>query len=406
MTGGYLVLKKIIIYSLLFAIIFTMPIASTVLAGADSDVEVFTQTSGSGNALNLKAKGAILIDGTTGTVLFEHNSRERLPMASVTKIMTMLLTMEAIDTGRISYDDMIPASPHAISIGTTQLWLKEGEEFSVRDMLKAVTIRSANDAAIMLAEKIAGSEEAFVAKMNEKAAELGMKDTKFMDCSGLTDEGQYSTAYDIAIMSRELLTKYPEIIEYTTKWHDTIRDGKTSLDNTNKLIRSYDGIIGLKTGYTEAAGYNLSAAAKRNNLMLISVVLGEPDSNTRFRESAKLLDYGFANYELADVNKKGEELLTIEVKKGLSKNVVGVLKSDVQLLLPKGYKGKIERKVRAVEELVAPVAEGQKIGEAVYLMDGKEINKADIVAQYGVEKTTFTRLLIKMLSMWFCIGRR
>ncbi|PNT93089.1 D-alanyl-D-alanine carboxypeptidase [Clostridium thermosuccinogenes] len=406
MTGGYLVLKKIIIYSLLFAIIFTMPIASTVLAGADSDVEVFTQTSGSGNALNLKAKGAILIDGTTGTVLFEHNSRERLPMASVTKIMTMLLTMEAIDTGRISYDDMIPASPHAISIGTTQLWLKEGEEFSVRDMLKAVTIRSANDAAIMLAEKIAGSEEAFVAKMNEKAAELGMKDTKFIDCSGLTDEGQYSTAYDIAIMSRELLTKYPEIIEYTTKWHDTIRDGKTSLDNTNKLIRSYDGIIGLKTGYTEAAGYNLSAAAKRNNLMLISVVLGEPDSNTRFRESAKLLDYGFANYELADVNKKGEELLTIEVKKGLSKNVVGVLKSDVQLLLPKGYKGKIERKVRAVEELVAPVAEGQKIGEAVYLMDGKEINKADIVAQYGVEKTTFTRLLIKMLSMWFCIGRR
>lgn len=399
-------LKKIIIYSLLFAIIFTMPIASTVLAGADSDVEVFTQTSGSGNALNLKAKGAILIDGTTGTVLFEHNSRERLPMASVTKIMTMLLTMEAIDTGRISYDDMIPASPHAISIGTTQLWLKEGEEFSVRDMLKAVTIRSANDAAIMLAEKIAGSEEAFVAKMNEKAAELGMKDTKFMDCSGLTDEGQYSTAYDIAIMSRELLTKYPEIIEYTTKWHDTIRDGKTSLDNTNKLIRSYDGIIGLKTGYTEAAGYNLSAAAKRNNLMLISVVLGEPDSNTRFRESAKLLDYGFANYELADVNKKGEELLTIEVKKGLSKNVVGVLKSDVQLLLPKGYKGKIERKVRAVEELVAPVAEGQKIGEAVYLMDGKEINKADIVAQYGVEKTTFTRLLVKMLSMWFCIGRR
>ncbi|WP_242973364.1 D-alanyl-D-alanine carboxypeptidase family protein [Clostridium thermosuccinogenes] len=399
-------LKKIIIYSLLFAIIFTMPIASTVLAGADSDVEVFTQTSGSGNALNLKAKGAILIDGTTGTVLFEHNSRERLPMASVTKIMTMLLTMEAIDTGRISYDDMIPASPHAISIGTTQLWLKEGEEFSVRDMLKAVTIRSANDAAIMLAEKIAGSEEAFVAKMNEKAAELGMKDTKFIDCSGLTDEGQYSTAYDIAIMSRELLTKYPEIIEYTTKWHDTIRDGKTSLDNTNKLIRSYDGIIGLKTGYTEAAGYNLSAAAKRNNLMLISVVLGEPDSNTRFRESAKLLDYGFANYELADVNKKGEELLTIEVKKGLSKNVVGVLKSDVQLLLPKGYKGKIERKVRAVEELVAPVAEGQKIGEAVYLMDGKEINKADIVAQYGVEKTTFTRLLIKMLSMWFCIGRR
>ncbi|MEG6611799.1 D-alanyl-D-alanine carboxypeptidase family protein [Pseudoclostridium thermosuccinogenes] len=399
-------LKKIIIYSLLFAIIFTMPIASTVLAGADSDVEVFTQTSGSGNALNLKAKGAILIDGTTGTVLFEHNSRERLPMASVTKIMTMLLTMEAIDTGRISYDDMIPASPHAISIGTTQLWLKEGEEFSVRDMLKAVTIRSANDAAIMLAEKIAGSEEAFVAKMNEKAAELGMKDTKFIDCSGLTNEGQYSTAYDIAIMSRELLTKYPEIIEYTTKWHDTIRDGKTSLDNTNKLIRSYDGIIGLKTGYTEAAGYNLSAAAKRNNLMLISVVLGEPDSNTRFRESAKLLDYGFANYELADVNKKGEELLTIEVKKGLSKNVVGVLKSDVQLLLPKGYKGKIERKVRAVEELVAPVAEGQKIGEAVYLMDGKEINKADIVAQYGVEKTTFTRLLIKMLSMWFCIGRR
>lgn len=345
------------------------------------------------------------MDGITGSILFEHNSRERMPMASIVKIMTMLLTMEAIDSGKISYDDMIPASQHAISIGTTQLWLKEGEEFSVRDMLKAVAIRSANDAAIMLAEKIAGSEEAFVAKMNQKAAELGMKDTKFLDSNGLTDEGQYSTAYDVAIMSRELLTKYPEIIEYTTKWHDTIRDGKTSLDNTNKLIRSYEGIVGLKTGYTDAAGYNLSAAAKRNNLLLISVVLGEPDSNTRFKESAKLLDYGFANYELSLVNKKGEEVIKLEVKKGLNKNVTGIFGDDAKLLLPKGHKGNIERKVRVVKELYAPVKKGQKVGEVIYLVNEKEVGKADIVAGSSVEKTTFTRLFIKMLSMWFCIGR-
>lgn len=398
--------KKVIICLVLASVLISlMGMTLAVSAEEEADTEVSTKTVDNTTTLSLKAKGAILIDGITGNILFEHNSRERMPMASIVKIMTMLLTMEAIESGRISYDDMIPASQHAISIGTTQLWLREGEEFSVRDMLKAVAIRSANDAAIMLAEKIAGSEEAFVAKMNQKAAELGMKDTKFLDCNGLTDDGQYSTAYDIAIMSRELLTKYPEIVEYTTKWHDTIRDGKTSLDNTNKLIRSYAGIVGLKTGYTDAAGYNLSAAAKRNNLLLISVVLGEPDSNTRFMEAAKLLDYGFANYELSEVNKKGEEVIRLEVKKGLNKSVAGIFGNDAKLLLPKGQKANIERKVRVVRELYAPVKKGQKIGEVIYLANGKEVGKADIVAGSNVEKTTFTRLFIKMLSMWFCIGR-
>lgn len=367
----------------------------------------FSTSYASGEIFDLKAKGAVLIDGTTGSLLYEHNSHERLPIASVTKIMTMLLTMEAIHSGRISYDDMIPVSEHAASMGGTQLWLEAGQEFSVRDMLKAVSIRSANDACVVLADKIAGSEEAFVDMMNEKAKELGMLDTHFLDSNGLTDEGQYSSAYDVALMSRELLIKYPEITKFTTKWHDVLMvgDKEISLDNTNKLLRSYDGIIGLKTGYTSVAGHNLSAAAKRNNLLLIAVVLGEPTSDTRFAESRKLLDYGFANFDLEEVNKKGEHVHKVNVLKGLKNEVNGVYGDDTRVLIKKGEKGKIDREIRIAKNITAPVKAGQKIGEVVFRIGDREVGRTPVVAEIEVEKASFMRLLLKMITQWFGIGR-
>jgi D-alanyl-D-alanine carboxypeptidase (penicillin-binding protein 5/6) len=272
-------------------------------------------------------------------------------------------------------------------------------------MLKAVAVHSANDAAVALAEKVAGSEDAFVNMMNEKARELGMKDTNFLDCSGLTDEGHYSSAYDVALMSRELITKHPGITDYTKIWHDTFRNETFSLDNTNKLVRYYDGTVGIKTGSTSKAGYCLSAAAKRNNLLLISVVLGEPDSNTRFAESKKLLDYGFANFEIAVVNSKGEEVKEVEVKKGLKKNVKAIFGDDVKLLLNKGSNGKISQEIEVNEDITAPVKAGQKLGEVIYLIDGKEIGRAEVVAKEDVQKASFIRLFSRMILKWFGVGR-
>ena len=362
------------------------------------------------NVMNLKAKGSVLIDGASGTVLVEKNSHEKLPLASVTKIMSMLLIMEAIDSGKISFDTKVKVSDHSYSMGGSQVWLEPGEVFTVDELLKAVAIHSANDATVALAEAVAGSEDTFVASMNEKARELGMNDSNFLDCSGLTDEGHFSSAYDVALMSRELLTKHPAIIDYTKTWHALFRDnvpGKkpVSLDNTNKLVRFYDGTIGLKTGFTSKSGHCLSAAAIRNNQLLISVVLGEPDSNTRFAESRKLLDYGFANFETTQVNSKGEEVQTVEVKKGLQSNVNAIYKDDVKLLLKKGEKGKIDRVVNIDANIVAPVKAGQKIGEVVYKMSDNEIGKAELVASNDVQRASFIRLFFRMVMDWFDLGR-
>lgn len=358
------------------------------------------------NVFNLKAKASLLMDAGTGSVLLENNAHEGLPIASITKIMTMLLVMEAIDSGKLTFEEMVPVSEHSYSMGGSQVYLKPGEEFTVRDMLKAVAVHSANDASVALAEKVAGSEEAFVSMMNEKAKELGMKNTKFLDCSGLTDEGHYSSAYDVALMSRELILKHPAIIDYTTIWHDTFRNGTFSLDNTNKLIRFYDGAIGIKTGSTSKAGFCLSAAAKRNNLLLISVVLGEPDSNTRFAESKMLLNYGFANFETVVINNKGEEVGTVEVKKGLRSLVVGMFGDDVKLLVSKGSKDKITREIVINEDIFAPIKPWQKLGEAIYSIDGQEIGRADIVARDYVQKATFIRLFSRLILEWFVIGRK
>lgn len=405
--------KKAVKYFLVYAVIILNIVAMPVMALADNDTyteaavaKIMSQT----DVFNLKAKASILMDATTGNILLENNSHERLPIASITKIMSMLLIMEAIDSGRLSFDDKVLVSEHSYSMGGSQVWLEPGEEFTVTEMLKAVSISSANDATVALAEKVAGSEEAFVAMMNEKAKELGMNDTNFLDCTGLTDEGHYSSAYDIAIMSRELITKHPKIFEFTTIWHDLFRDGvpgkkPVSLDNTNKLIRFYEGANGLKTGFTTAAGYCLSATAKRNNLQLIAVVLGEPDSNTRFAEARKLLDYGFANFETTLVNNRGEAVQEVVVKKGLGSRVNAVYADDVNLLLKKGEINKLEREPDIEEYVEAPVKAGQKLGEVIYKIDGREIGRADVVADTDVNRASFIRLFFRMILQWFGIGR-
>ncbi len=358
----------------------------------------------------LKAKGAVLMDCNSGSVLQEKNGNDKLPLASVTKVMSMLLIMEAIDSGKLTFDTKVTISENSYRMGGTQVWLEPGEVFTVHELLQAVSIRSANDATVALAEAVAGSEEAFVAMMNNRAKELGMQNTNFVDCTGLTDNGHYSSAYDIALMSRELLLNHPEISKYATTWQAKFREntpGKKpiSLDNTNKLVRYYEGTVGLKTGYTEVAGHCLSASAARNGQQLIAVVLGEPDSNTRFAEARKLLDYGFANFETTLVNKKGEEVQKVQVKKGVQKYTNAVYKQDVKLLLKKGEKGKVERKINLENNLAAPVSEGQKIGEIIYMISGNEVGNADLVASNSVQKASFIKLFLLMMREWFVLGR-
>ncbi|MGI6669271.1 MAG: D-alanyl-D-alanine carboxypeptidase family protein [Acetivibrionales bacterium] len=400
---------------ILFAYVTVLLFSIIPASAASSDVTEYDAVTvakimNNTSITDLKAKAAILVDHDTGKVLLEKNSRDRLPIASITKIMSMLLVMEAIDSGIISYDTRVEVSEHSWSMGGSQVWLEPGEVFTVDELFKAVAIHSANDATVALAEAIAGSEEAFVSMMNQKAKELGMNDTNFLDCSGLTDDGHYSSAYDIALMSRELLLKHPEVTKYTTIWHDQFRvnvPGKkpVSLDNTNKLVRFYEGTVGLKTGFTGAAGHCLAASAVRGGQQLISVVLGEPDSNTRFAESRKLLDYGFANFETVVVNNMGEKVQDVQVKKGMKPLVNVVYEKDVKLLLKKGEKGKIERVSAIKPDLTAPVKAGQKIGEMTYMVSGKEVGKADLVAGMDVQKASFFRLFLKLAEEWFKMGR-
>lgn len=357
------------------------------------------------NVSELKAKAYVLMDASTGQVLQENNSNEKLPIASVTKVMSLLLCMESIDSGRISLKDMVTASEYASGMGGSQAYIEPGEQYSVHDALKAVALHSSNDVTVSLAELVAGSEEAFVVQMNEKAADLGMKNTQFKDCTGLTDVDHFSSALDIAIMSRELITKHPKILEYTSIYTDTFRNGEFDLTNTNRLVKFYTGCDGLKTGFTRASGFCLTATASRNNMRLISVVLGEPDSNTRFAEIRKLLDYGFANYESAEVNKKGELVSDISVKKGTVSKAGAVIGNDVKVLLPRGQKTKIVRQMNLDETITAPVKAGQKVGEIIYKIDENEISRIDIVSDRDVEKTNFGNLFFRMFKSWFSVGK-
>ena len=335
--------------------------------------------------LGLNAKSAILMEESTGNILYESNPDERLPIASVTKVMTMLLIMEAVDSGKISLDDMVTVSENAMSYGVSTMFLETGEQLTVNDILKGIAVASANDGCVAMAEHLAGSESAFVDMMNEKAKELGMENTHFMNTNGLDEDDHYSSARDVAIMSRELM-KHETIFNYTSIWMDTLRGGKFQLANTNKLIRFYDGANGLKTGSTSKALCCLSAAAKRNDMQLIAVVLGAPTSAERFASAKSLLDYGFANYAVNTQITAGDEVQKIAVEKGVDKEVGVVAGDSCSTLVKKGQEDNITKEIKIDETITAPIEAGQKIGTMTISRDGEVIADIDLNASSTVEK--------------------
>lgn len=335
--------------------------------------------------LGLNAKSVILMEESTGNILYENNPDERLPIASVTKVMTMLLIMEAVDSGKINLDDMVTVSENAMSYGGSTMFLETGEQLTVNDMLKGIAVASANDGCVAMAEHLAGSESAFVDMMNEKAKKLGMENTHFMNTNGLDEDDHYSSARDVAIMSRELM-KHETIFNYTSIWMDTLRGGKFQLANTNKLIRFYDGANGLKTGSTSKALCCLSAAAKRNDMQLIAVVLGAPTSAERFASAKSLLDYGFANYEVNTQITAGDEVQKIAVEKGVDKEVDVVAGDSCSTLVKKGQEDNITKEIKIDETITAPIEAGQKIGTMTISRDGEVIADIDLNASSAVEK--------------------
>ena len=347
--------------------------------------------------LVLSAPAAVLMEKTTGKVLFEKNSHETRPCASITKVMTLILTFEAIEAGNLKYQDMLSASAHASSMGGSDIWLKEGESMSVDDLIKATVIMSANDAAVVLAEAVAGSEEAFVIRMNEKAQLLGMKDTVFKNCNGLDEAGHVTSAYDVALMSRELLN-YPKIHDYTLTWIDYVRDGATQLVNTNKLIKRYKGITGLKTGTTSQAGSCVTASATRDNMSIISVVLGAPSSDERFSDAESLLNYGFANYTV--ISPEIPEIPNVPIRCGMQNEVRVKAEGDCSILTALKDKGKITSEVQINEEVEAPIEKGQVIGKVVFTMDGTVVKEIPVKSEDAIEKITFSNAFIRILQLY------
>lgn len=326
-----------------------------------SDIAKSNSNSENTNSLSLESGSAILIEQSTGQVLYSHNAHEQLRPASVTKVMSILLIMEQIGNGYLSYSDTITCSETARSMGGSQIWLDPRETLTVDEMLKAICVVSANDCVVAMAEHIAGSEEAFVQMMNDKAKELGMNDTTFKNCHGIDEDGHITSAYDIALMSRELLTKHPDITKYTTIWMDTLRDGKSQLVNTNKLIRTYKGITGLKTGSTSLALYNLSASATRDNLSIIAVIMKAPSTKVRFEEAQKLLDYGFNNFSFKSFGNKGDVIRSVCVNKGVKNSVDVVLEENAGTLIEKGKISQVSQSIEINANIEAPIKKGDKL---------------------------------------------
>lgn len=345
----------------------------------------------------LTAPSAILIEPTTKKVLFEHNSHEKRPCASVTKVMTLLLIMEAIEEGKITYEEMVTSSQRASSMGGSDIWLEEGEQMSVDDMVKAIVVASANDASVAMAEHICGTEEEFINKMNQRAKELGMNDTTFKNCNGLDEEGHITSAYDVALMSAELI-KHEKIFEYTKIWIDYLRDGETQIVNTNKLLKTYTGITGLKTGTTGDAGSCISATAQRNSMSLVAVVLGATTGTERFKDAATLLDFGFANFETIQLDADCVEFPEIEVKDGMKKNVKVSCSENLTLVVKKGTKEKTEQELKLKDSLNAPVKKGDKAGELIFSLGDKKIAEFDVVTTQDVEKISFSSVFAQLLN--------
>lgn len=347
----------------------------------------------------INAKSGILMEASTGEVLYEQNANERLQIASVTKVMTMLLIMEAIDSGKISLDDMVTTSEYAASMGGSQVFLEVGEQMSVNDMLKAIAVASGNDAAVAMAEFISGSEGAFVEKMNKRASELGCENTHFINCNGLDETPEhYSSARDVARISQELL-KHTKIFDYTTIWMDSLRNGSFGLSNTNKLIRFYNGANGLKTGSTSTAKYCLSATALRDGMQLIAVIICAPSTKDRFSSASALLDYGFANYEVASDEDLNVAVPYVRVVGGVKEQIAPKV-SGSGFVVKKGNKSKLETRFEMEESVSAPVEDGQKLGEIIYTIDGEEVTRRDVCATERVNKINAVQIFLRCLADW------
>lgn len=358
------------------------------------------------NFLDLSCESAILISQDTGEVLYEHNAHEKLRPASVTKVMTILLIMEEIDSGRLSYSDKISCSEKASSMGGSQIWLDTREELTVDEMLKAICVVSANDCTVAMAEHIAGSEEMFVNRMNERAKELGMNDTTFKNCHGIDEDGHETSSYDIALMSRELLRNHPSITKYTTIWMDSLRDGKSELVNTNKLIRNYQGATGLKTGSTSLALFNLSASATRDDLSLIAVIMRAPSTKERFSCARKLLDYGFSTFKYKKFAEKDVEVMNVPINKGVVSEASVKYADTSGKIMNKKSEGNVEQEIIINDNVSAPIEAGQVLGKVEFKVDGEVVASVDLVAENDVAKLNIFTMGKRILKKWFYLFRK
>ena len=358
-----------------------------------------------GNFLELNCESSILIEQSTGEVLYAHNEHEKLRPASVTKVMTILLIMEAIENGSLKYEDKITCSENASSMGGSQIWLDESETLTVDEMLKAICVVSANDCTVAMAERIGGSEENFVNMMNEKAKALNMNDTTFKNCHGIDEEGHVTSAYDIALMSRELLTKYPEITNYTTIYMDTLRNGESELVNTNKLIRNYAGATGLKTGSTSLALFNLSASATKEGLSLIGVIMKAPTSKDRFSCARKLLDYGFSNYKYELLCTKNDFVREIDVQKGTKNKIRVIYDNSIGKITKKNETDQIDTIVEMKESIIAPVEKGEILGKVKFMRGEKTIAEVNLIAEEQIKKKNLISTAGEICKKWFNLLR-
>lgn len=394
-------MKKAISFFILFITITTHSFAfyTTLPVWYDGEsVEVSAENAD--NFLELESESAILIDANTGKVLYEKSPHEILRPASVTKIMSILLIMEALDRGDITLDTQVPCSESASSMGGSQIWLDSTETLSVNEMLKAICVVSANDCTYAMAEFLAGSESLFVQKMNERAKQLGMNDTTFKNCHGIDEDGHVTSSYDIALMSRELITKHPQITDYTTIWMDSLRDGKSELVNTNKLIRTYDGITGLKTGSTSLALYNLSATATRGDLSLIAVVMRAPTAKTRFKEAKLLLDYGFNTYEYKKIANKGDLFQTVNVSKGITSEVNLVFEKDSGILKEKSDKSEITENLVLNDNIEAPISKDSILGTINYYLNDTLIDTVNLIAESEIPRKSLWNTFNYIGASW------
>lgn len=379
--------------------------ADTFIWSEDSSVVYTSALPNNTSNLNLECASAVLIEQNSGKILYEHNCHEQLKPASVTKVMSILLIMEALDSGKINLEDKVPCSQNAANMGGSQIWLDTREELTVNEMLKAICVASANDCTVAMAEYLTGSEEAFVEKMNIRAKELGMNDTCFKNCHGLDTDGHVTSSYDIALMSRELLKNHPNITNYTTIWTDTLRDGKSELTNTNKLIRNYKGATGLKTGSTSLALYNLSASATRDDLSLIAVVMKAPTTQIRFSDAEKLLNYGFNNFSYSKLATKNTVLKSVNVAKGVASCVNVVYSDDCGALIEKNSNNNIEQIINIPDNIQAPIYKGQKIGDISYVLNGENIASVSIITDEDVPKINLSTMMEKIFFQWFRLLR-